>query len=67
MLSGGASSEESERENFIWLVKTGEFRRFLDVGANVGLYEFIFGSATNDGAVTLGRTIRTSNSSVKPF
>jgi FkbM family methyltransferase len=53
VLSGGASAEESERDNFIWLVKEGGFRRFLDVGANVGLYGFIFGSVTNDGSVTM--------------
>lgn len=53
VLSGGASGEESERENFIWLVKEGGFQRFLDVGANVGLYGFIFGSVTNDGTVTM--------------
>ena len=53
VLSGGASAEESERENFIWLIRAGGFRRFLDVGANVGLYGFIFGTLAGDGSVTM--------------
>ena len=53
VLSGGASGEEGERENFIWLIKAGGFRRFLDVGANIGLYGFIFGSVANNGTVTM--------------
>ncbi len=53
VLSGGASCEEGERENFIWLVKAGGFRCFLDVGANVGLYGFIFASIVNDATVTM--------------
>jgi FkbM family methyltransferase len=53
VLSGGSSAEEGERENFIWLIKTAGFRCFLDVGANVGLYAFIFGSLTSDGTVTM--------------
>jgi len=53
VLTGGASGEEKERENFIWLVREGRFRRFVDVGANIGLYGFIFGSIKIDGIVTL--------------
>ncbi len=53
VLSGGAAGEEGERENFIWLIKEGGFRHFLDVGANIGLYGFIFGSVENDGSVTM--------------
>jgi FkbM family methyltransferase len=53
VLSGGASCEEGERENFIWLVKAGAFRSFLDVGANIGLYGFIFASIVNDATVTM--------------
>lgn len=53
VLSRGASGEEGERKNFIWLIDSGRFRRFLDVGANIGLYGFIFGSATKDGTVAM--------------
>jgi len=53
VLSGGESGEEAERQNFMWLVKVGGFQRFIDVGANVGLYGFIFGSVAKDGAVTM--------------
>ncbi len=53
VLTGGASIEEGERKNFIWLVKEGGFRQFVDVGANIGLYGFIFGSIAKDGIVTL--------------
>ena len=53
VLSGGASGEEEERKNFIWLVNECGFRHFVDVGANVGLYGFIFGSVANDGTVTM--------------
>ncbi len=53
VLSGGASAEEAERENFVWLVKEGGFGCFADVGANVGLYGFIFGSVASDANVTM--------------
>jgi FkbM family methyltransferase len=53
VLSGGAAGEEAERENFIWLVREGRFERFADIGANVGLYGFIFGSVTAGAKVTM--------------
>jgi FkbM family methyltransferase len=53
VLSGGESAEEVERQNFIWLTKTGGFKRFLDVGANIGLYGFLFGTVAGDANVTL--------------
>jgi FkbM family methyltransferase len=53
VLSGGEAAEEGERQNFIWLTHTGGFKRFLDVGANIGLYGFLFGSIASDATVTL--------------
>jgi len=53
VLSGGAAAEESERANFVWLIKLAGFRRFLDIGANVGLYGFIFDSVAQGATVTM--------------
>ena len=53
ILTGGGAGEERERDNFIWLVNEGRFRSFLDVGANIGIYGFLFGSIVKDGIVTM--------------
>jgi len=53
VLSGGGAAEEGERANFVWLVKLAGFRRFLDVGANIGLYGFMFSSAAGGASVTM--------------
>jgi FkbM family methyltransferase len=52
VLTGGAAGEEHERKNFVWIVKTGQFQSFIDIGANVGLYGFLFGSVVDGGKVT---------------
>src|SRR6266700_1623227 len=53
VLSGGKAGEEREREHFVALVKRAEFHRFLDVGANIGLYGFIFRTIVHNGSVTM--------------
>jgi FkbM family methyltransferase len=53
VLSSGSAGEEDERKNFIGLVKLAGFRRFFDVGANIGLYGFIFRTIVPDGVVTM--------------
>lgn len=53
VLSGGGAGEEQERDNFQKLVSLGGFRRFFDVGANVGLYGFMFRNRVPGSAVTL--------------
>jgi len=44
LLTRGAAAEEGERENFIWILNRAGFRSFVDVGANVGVYGFLFGA-----------------------
>jgi FkbM family methyltransferase len=53
VLSGGKAGEESERENFLRLIRLGEFSTFYDVGANIGLYGFLFSSAVASAAVIM--------------
>jgi FkbM family methyltransferase len=53
VLSGGAAGEERERQNFIALVKTAGFRRFFDVGANIGLYAFLFRTIVAESEVSM--------------
>jgi FkbM family methyltransferase len=53
VLSGGAAGEERERQHFIELVQFSGFRRFFDVGANIGLYGFLFRTIVNDSVVTM--------------
>jgi FkbM family methyltransferase len=53
VLSGGSIGEERERENFIKLVKLAGFRRFFDIGANIGVYGFVFRTIVPDGIVTM--------------
>jgi FkbM family methyltransferase len=53
VLSGGTVSEERDRENFIALVKKAGFRRFFDVGANIGLYGFLFRTIVAESVVTM--------------
>ena len=48
VLTKGVAGEERERENFTWIVKAGQFQSFFDIGANVGLYGFLFGSIVGD-------------------
>jgi len=42
VLSAGVAAEEAERGYFIRITKLGGFRTFYDIGANVGLYGFMF-------------------------
>jgi FkbM family methyltransferase len=53
VLSRGTVGEERERQNFIAIVKKGGFRRFYDVGANIGLYGFMFRTIISNGVVTM--------------
>jgi len=53
VLSGGAAGEERERQHFIELVQLGRFSRFFDVGANIGLYGFMFRTIVKDGIVVM--------------
>jgi FkbM family methyltransferase len=53
VLSGGAAGEERERQHFVKLIQLGGFRRFFDVGANIGLYGFMFRTIVADGVVTM--------------
>jgi len=51
--SHGVSGEERERGNFVELLKIGDFKRFFDVGANIGLYGFLFKALVPGGHVML--------------
>ncbi len=53
VISRGLSGEEQECANFIQIVKAGRFLRFFDVGANVGIYGFIFRSIAPTSSVTM--------------
>jgi FkbM family methyltransferase len=53
VISGGTVIEEQERKNFSRLVKAGSFRRFFDVGANIGPYGFMFQTIVEDGATVM--------------
>jgi len=53
VLSGGRAGEERERKNYIEITKRGGFKSFLDIGANVGLYGFLFHSLISDSEVTM--------------
>lgn len=53
ILSGGQYGESAERKHFSTLVACGNFYRFLDIGANVGIYGFIFKTLVEPGTVTL--------------
>src|SRR5277367_4965358 len=53
VLSGGKAGEEDERRNFTTLLRAGRFRTFIDVGANVGLYGFMFRSLVADSSVIM--------------
>lgn len=48
LLSQGTLTEEEERKNFEYIVKKNQFVCFYDVGANIGLYTFLFLSLTRD-------------------
>jgi FkbM family methyltransferase len=50
-LSRGAAGEEREREHFRSLVCDGRFKNFYDVGANIGLYGFMFDSLAQGNIV----------------
>lgn len=53
VLSRGGAGEDKEREHFVEMLQSQKFRRFFDVGANVGLYGFIFRSAIKEGALVM--------------
>jgi len=53
VLSGGEAGENLERRHFAYLCKLGSFRRFADVGANIGLYGFLFRAIVDGGFVTM--------------
>jgi FkbM family methyltransferase len=53
VLSSGEAGETGERDHFKQLVDIGGFRRFFDVGANIGLYGFMFNCIVPDGTVTM--------------
>jgi len=53
VLSNGRAGEEAERTNFLNIVGIGSFKTLWDVGANVGLYGFLFASAVKDGSVLM--------------
>jgi hypothetical protein len=53
VLSGGAAGEERERQHFVELVQLGGFSRFFDVGANIGLYGFMFRTIVKNGVVVM--------------
>ncbi|MBY6241125.1 FkbM family methyltransferase [Methylosinus sp. Sm6] len=52
-LSRGEAGEQRERENFLEIVSRGGFTTFYDVGANVGVYAFMFKSRVERGRVLL--------------
>lgn len=53
VLTGGEAGETKERANFISLVKQGQFKTFFDIGANIGLYGFIFKTISRNSTVTM--------------
>lgn len=53
VLSAGGAGEERERVNFGRLVALARPEVFFDVGANVGLYSFLFRSLVPGGSVTM--------------
>lgn len=53
VLSGGEFGESNERKYFTALVNHGQFTRFVDVGANIGVYGFTFRSLTENPDVLL--------------
>ena len=53
VISRGAICEERERENFIKILRAGKFTCFFDVGANIGLYSFLFKSIVPHGKVIM--------------
>jgi FkbM family methyltransferase len=44
VLSGGHWGEAKERVHFTALLQCGDFHRFVDIGANIGIYGFTFHS-----------------------
>lgn len=52
-LSRGEAGEQRERENFLEIVARGGFTSFYDVGANVGVYGFMFKSRVKQGRVLM--------------
>jgi FkbM family methyltransferase len=53
VLSNGRAGEEAERTNFLNIVGIGSFKTLWDVGANIGLYGFLFASAVKDASVLM--------------
>ena len=53
VLSGGSAGEEQERQNFSRIVRLGQFKSFYDVGANIGLYGFLFAELIPGSSVHL--------------
>lgn len=53
VLSAGEAAEEAERGYFIRITKLGGFQTFYDIGANVGLYGFMFKNLVPRGKVLL--------------
>jgi FkbM family methyltransferase len=53
VLSGGVAGEERERKHFVDLVQLAGFHRFFDVGANIGLYGFMFRTIVANSVVTM--------------
>jgi FkbM family methyltransferase len=51
VLTGGGVGEEAERNNFIKIITFGELSALFDVGANIGLYGFIFNSIRHNSKV----------------
>jgi FkbM family methyltransferase len=53
VISQGSAGEERERSNFAQLLRRGCFESFFDVGANVGVYGFMFRGLVPKGSVTM--------------
>lgn len=53
LLTGGESGESKERVNFIKIVNRGKLNSFIDVGANIGLFGFLFKSLVPQGKVLM--------------
>jgi FkbM family methyltransferase len=53
VLSRGEAGENLERRHFAYLCELGNFKRFADVGANIGLYGFLFRTLVDRGFVTM--------------
>ncbi len=53
VLSSGSAGEEKERNNFARIVSFGQFKSFFDVGANIGIYSFLFKSLVPQGRVVM--------------